>query len=664
MVNAGDLLWTPSKSGAENSRMAALMAWLKKEKQLNFADYHDLWQWSVDNIEDFWQALWEFFELRSSTPYECVLRNRDMPGAQWFPGARLNYARRLLAAGEGQGDQPAIYAVGETSPMREMTWDELTKQVCLLATAMRDMGIKPGDTVAAYLPNIPETTVAFLATASIGAVWSSCSPDFGTDSVLDRFAQIKPKLLFAVDGYVYGGKTFDRRPQVRALADTLTSVAHLVYLPGPAADGKPLTEDAVLWDDLMAAATMEPAQFEFTDTDFSDPLWVVYSSGTTGPPKPFVHGHGGITIEGLKFGGLQLDLNHESCLFFFTTTGWIMWNLLTYGLLNGASVLMVDGNPMAPEPDALWKHVADAGATLIGASPAFINQQIKLGIKPKRDFDMSKVNAMLVSGSPISPEQMLWCYENVQEDLWLVSTSGGTDIASGFVGGSPTLPVYAGEIQTRCLGIDVHALNEEGKPVINEVGELVVCKPMPSMPLYFWDDEGNERYRDSYFDVYPGLWRHGDFLKVNVRGGCFILGRSDSTLNRHGIRIGTAEIYRVLDDLDEIADSIIVNLDLPSGHSFMPLFVVMPEGKQLNDEVRQVIKQALRERYSPRHVPDKIIQMAQVPYTLTGKKLEVPLRKILMGADPSRVASPDAMQNPESLDYYVAYAKAQDDYQI
>lgn len=661
MVNAGDLLWVPSEDAASDSGMARFTAWLKKKKQLDFTDYHDLWQWSVDNVEDFWQAIWEFFEVQSSAPYECVLRSRKMPGAEWFPGARLNYARRLLSAGDGLGDQTAIYAVGETSAMREVSWNEVKAQVFKLATAMRAMGVQPGDTVAAYLPNIPEAMVAFLATASIGAVWSSCSPDFGADSVLDRFAQIKPKVLFAVDGYVYGGKTFDRRPQVRELADKLTSLKHLVYLPGPVADGTPLTVDAVLWDDLLAS-TAAAAEFEFTDTGFNDPLWVVYSSGTTGPPKPFVHGHGGIILEGLKFGSLQLNLNSESCLFFFTTTGWIMWNLLTYGLLNGAAVLMVDGNPMAPEPDSLWQHAADAGATLVGASPAFINQQIKLGIKPKNAHDMSRVSSMLVSGSPISPEQMLWCYQNVQEDLWLVSTSGGTDIASGFVGGSPTLPIYAGEIQTRCLGIDVHALNAHGEPVINEVGELVVRKPMPSMPLYFWGDEGYKRYQDSYFDVYPGMWCHGDFLKVNERGGCFILGRSDSTLNRHGIRIGTAEIYRVLDDLDEIADSIIVNLDLPGGHSFMPLFVVMPEGEGLTDAVRQIIKNSLRERYSPRHVPDKIIQMAAVPYTLTGKKLEVPLRKILMGADPNKVASPDAMQNPESLDYYVAYAKSQQDY--
>ncbi len=662
MVNEGDLLWTPSNAFRENSKLAGFMRWLAENKGLHFEHYDALWQWSVDNIEAFWEAAWQYFGLHSSTPYSQVLASSKMPGAKWFPGARLNYARNLLAA--GSGEKTAIYAVGEQSAMREVSWRQLQTQVFKLATAMRDMGISPGDRVASYLPNIPETIVAFLATASIGAVWSSCSPDFGADSVLDRFAQIEPKLLFATDGYIYGGKTFDRRESARTLARELKSLRHLVYLPGPVADGEALTPQAKDWRELLSGPEISAADFEFEDTAFNHPLWIVYSSGTTGPPKPFVHGHGGVVLEGLKFGHLHLNLDADACLFFFTTTGWIMWNLLTYGLLCGASVLLVDGNPMAPEPDALWQHAADAGATLVGASPAFINQQMKLGIQPNQKFDLSRVSTMLVSGSPISPEQMQWCYENVQQDLWLVSTSGGTDIASGFVGGAPTLPVYAGEIQARCLAVDVHALDDAGEALIDEVGELVVRKPMPSMPLYFWGDTNHERYHDSYFDVYPGQWRHGDFLKVNLRGGCFILGRSDSTLNRHGIRIGTAEIYRVLDDLEEIADSIIVNLELPGSHSFMPLFVVMPEGRELTEEIQQVIKKSLRERYSPRHVPDRIIRMAAVPYTLTGKKLEVPLRKILMGAAPDKVASPDAMQNPESLELYVDYATNQKDYEV
>lgn len=666
MVNEGDLLWTPSAERKNSSKLVDFMRWLQANKGLEFADYDALWQWSVDNIESFWESAWQYFDLDSATTYAQVLSNQPMPGATWFAGARINYARNVLAA--GAGDKTAIHAVGEQSAMRQVSWQALQSQVFKLATQMRELGIAPGDRVASYLPNIPETMVAFLATASIGAVWSSCSPDFGADSVLDRFAQIEPKLLFATDGYVYGGKTFNRRDSVRTLTQELKSLRQVIYLPGPAADGQALTAQAIIWDDLLSGPEVGETEFEFADTDFNAPLWIVYSSGTTGPPKPFVHGHGGVLLEGLKFANFHLDLHADSCLFFFTTTGWMMWNLLTYGLLCGASILLVDGNPMAPEPDALWQHAADAGATAVGASPAFINQQMKLGIVPKEKFDLSRVTTLLVSGSPISPEQMQWCYQNVQDDLWLVSASGGTDIVSGFVGGVPTLPVYAGEIQARCLAVDAHALSDTGEPLTGQVGELVIRKPMPSMPLYFWGDENQARYQDSYFDVYPGQWRHGDFLKVNARGGCFILGRSDSTLNRHGIRIGTAEIYRVLDDLESIADSIIVNLDLPGGRSFMPLFVVMPENEEqtqeLTEAVRQNINQALRERYSPRHVPDKIIAMDSVPYTLTGKKLEVPLRKILLGADPNKVASPDAMQNPESLALYQAYAGTQDDYDL
>ncbi|MAA74801.1 MAG: acetoacetate--CoA ligase [Salinisphaeraceae bacterium] len=664
MTQAGDQLWVPPKDFRQRTHVAQFMAWLKENRGHDFTDYHALWAWSAESIEDFWASIWDYFDFDklATRGYDEVLSSREMPGARWFSGARLNYARVVFAGGAGPGT--AMYAVGEQSAMRQVSWDEMKSGAMRLAESMRELGIGPGDRVASYLPNVPETMMAFLATASIGAIWSSCSPDFGADSVVDRFAQIEPKLLFATDGYVYGGKTFDRRDSVRDLVEQLPGLAHVVYLPGPAGDGGSLTDRALNWDDLLDRAPVDEADFEFADTDFSDPLWIVYSSGTTGAPKAFVHSHGGAAIEGMKFTRMHLNLGAESCLFFFTTTGWIMWNLLGYGLLAGSSILLVDGNPAAPEPDALWKHAADAGATLVGASPAFLQAQMKLGIVPREKFDLSRVDTMLMSGAPVSPEQTQWCYDNVQQDMWFVSTSGGTDIASGFVGGVPILPCHAGEIQTRCLGVDVHALDDAGRPLIDEVGELVVRNPMPSMPIYFWGDPDFKRYRDAYFDVYPGWWRHGDFLKINKRGGCFILGRSDSTLNRHGIRIGTAEIYRVTDDIDAIADSIIVNLDVPDRGSFMPLFVTMPDGAELTDTVRDTIRQALRSRYSPRHVPDSIIQAPGIPYTLTGKRMEVPLRKILLGAAPEEVSSPDAMQNPDCLAFYSRYRDTQTEYRL
>lgn len=661
MAEAGDKLWQPSEARCEATELAGFSRWLG-ERGKPFADYESLWAWSADSIEDFWEAVWAYFNVDAiaSRGYERVLTDRRMPGAEWFPGARLNFARAALMP--GRDDDVAVHAVGETSPLRRVTRAELRQAVFTLASELRARGVQPGDRVASYLPNVPEALIAFLATASIGAVWSSCSPDFGADSVVDRFAQIAPRVLLYTDSYTYGGKDFDRRDSVRALIDALPSLELVVHVPGPI--GEPAGPGSLAWDALFEGGPVASEDFDYADTAFGDPLWIVYSSGTTGPPKPFVHGHGGATLEGLKQARLHFNLSPGSSLFVFTTTGWIMWNLLVYGLLAGSSILMMDGNPMAPEPDSLWRHAAAAGATALGLSPAFVAQQMKLGATPNRDHDLARVEALLMSGSPVSPAQMAWCYENINRDLWLASISGGTDIASAFVGGVPTLPVYAGEIQARCLGVDVHALNDNGEPVIGEVGELVVRKPMPSMPLYFWGDDDGSRYRDAYFNDYPGLWRHGDFFKVNERGGCFILGRSDSTLNRHGIRIGTAEIYRVVDEMEALRDSVIVNLDLPDGGSFMPLFVVLPEGESLDDALRGRINQALRSKYSPRHVPDRIIQATAIPYTLTGKKMEVPLRKILLGAAPQAVASPDAMGNPEALDFYLEYRETQSDYPL
>ncbi|WP_421861278.1 acetoacetate--CoA ligase [Parvibaculum sp.] len=659
MANMGDLLWTPSREMVSDANITAFTAWLN-ERGHDFKNYEDVRRWSADDIEGFWGAIWQYFDVTSSTPYDCVMRGSRMPGAEWFPGSRVNYIRALLS--KGDGEKTAIHAAGEAGPARKISWAELQDQVFKLATSMRELGIKPGDRVVSYMPNIPEAAVAFFATASIGAVWSSCSPDFGSASVIDRFGQITPKLMFVTDSYRYGGKDFDRRTEVRAMADALPSLQHVVHVKGssPAFNSEAVVEGAHAWETLVNRAPVK--DFEFEDTAFDHPLWIVYSSGTTGLPKPFVHGHGGVLLEALKFTHFHLNLKPSSCMFYFTTTGWVMWNILLSGLVAGSAVVLYDGNPVAPKADRLWELAAETGMTLFGASPTFLNGQMKAGIHPNKLYDMSKMKSILLGGSPVMPEHMEWCFENLQSDIWVTSQSGGTDVASAFVGGMPTLPVHAGEIQTRCLGVDVQAFDDEGKSVTGEVGELVVCKPMPSMPLYFWNDEGGHRYHDSYFDTYEGHWRHGDYFKVNERGGCFILGRSDSTLNRFGVRIGTAEIYRTIEGLEEIEDSIIVNLDLPGGNFFMPLFVVMQKGEALTDEVKTKINKALREKYSPRHVPDRIYEIDAVPYTLTGKKMEVPVRKILLGAALEKAASRDAMANPDAIDYFVRFAKMQTEY--
>lgn len=662
MVAMGELLWSPSSRIKAEANLTAFMKWLA-ERDRTFNSYEALRQWSVSDIEGFWQAIWDYFGVHSHTPYECVLRARRMPDAEWFPGARVNYIQHLLA--QGPDNRIAIYAAGEEGPVARLTWGELREKVFTLAEALRKLGVGPGDRVASYMPNISETAVAFFATASIGAVWSSCSPDFGSASVIDRFSQIAPKVLFTIDSYRYGGKSFDRASEVRAMIAALPSLRHVVHVPG--AEARPastISASAIDWNSLFTEPVRRAEDFSFEDTAFDHPLWIVYSSGTTGLPKPFVHGHGGILMEALKFTHFHMNLKPNSCMFYFTTTGWVMWNILLSGLVAGSAVVLYDGNPMSPTPDRLWRLAEETGMTYFGASPTYLGQQMKLGIRPNEFFDLRRMDSILLGGSPVMPEHMLWCYENIGPDLWVTSQSGGTDVASAFVGGVPLLPVHAGEIQARLLGVDVHAYDDAGHPIVNEVGELVVAKAMPSMPLYFWNDEGMSRYRDSYFDVYPGKWRHGDYFKVNDRGGCFILGRSDSTLNRYGVRIGTAEIYRTIESLDEIADSIIVNLDLPGGNFFMPLFVVLREGLTLTNEIEDKIRKALREKYSPRHVPDRIYQIAAVPYTLTGKKMEVPVRKILLGVSVDKAASRDAMANPGAIAFFANFAETQTEYKI
>jgi len=647
------LLWEPTEALKRQARITDYMKWLEREKGLTLQTRGELWQWSVDHLEDFWASLWEHFHINASKPYTSVLKERKMPGAEWFSGAELSYAEHMFR--HATSDHPALLFQSESRPLREVSWDELRRKVGAVAHALRTMGVQRGDRVVSYMPNIPETLMAFLACASIGAIWSSCSPDFGTSSVIDRFKQIEPKALFAVDGYQYGGKQFDRLALVADIQRELPTLQHTILLPylNQQATTEGLAR-AILWDDLLA----REAELTFEQLPFDHPLWVLYSSGTTGLPKAIVQGQGAILLEHMKQLSLDLDLKSGDRFFWFTTTGWMMWNLLIGGLLVGATIVMYDGSPAYPDMGVLWKYAQDAGMTLFGASAGYIASCMKAGIEPARTYDLSKLHGLGSTGSPLPPEGFRWVYEQVKPDIWLASVSGGTDVCSAFVGGCILLPVYAGELQCRSLGASVQAFDEQGQPLIDEVGELVITEPMPSMPLFFWNDPGNKRYLESYFTMYPGIWRHGDWIQITPHGSAIIYGRSDSTINRQGIRMGSSELYRVVEGFPEVLDSLIVGVELPGGNYYMPLFVVLREGVTLDDALKTRLKQALRSNISPHHVPDEILAISEVPYTLSGKKMEVPVKKLLMGLPIEKAVSRDAMKNPQCLDYFVEFANA------
>jgi len=671
-VREGDLLWTPSAAQIADANVTKFMDWLARERGLRFRDYAELWQWSVQELEEFWRAIWDYFGIQSSHPYSRVLGKRSMPGAEWFPGARLNYAEHILRHERAGVD--ALLFGNETTPLAGVCWESFGKRVRILATHLRGLGVRPGERVVAFMPNIPETMIAMLATAAIGAIWACCSPDFGSHGVIDRMQQLTPKVLICVDGYRYAGKAFDRRAELAEIISALASLAHVIYLPYLDEDTQPLREGALLWNDLMKSGSAErgdsvlnPAareNFAFEQVPFGHPLWVLFSSGTTGLPKAVVQSHGGILLEQLKLQHFHMDFRAGDRAFFYTTSGWMMWNFLASMPLSGVCPILYDGNPTYPEPSVLWKIAQDARVSFFGASPAYVEMMSKAGIVPRERYDLTRLRAVMPAGSPVSPECTAWFYRNVKEDLWVATGSGGTDCCTGFVSGVPTQPVYAGEIQARSLGVSALAFDAHGKSVTDEVGELVLTEPMPSMPIYFWNDQDGSRYRDAYFIDFPGVWRHGDFFRVNARGGCFVLGRSDATLNRMGVRIGTAEIYRALNSLHEIEDALVVNLDLPAGAFFMPLFVKLARGIHLDGALERKIKDQLRREYSPRHVPDRVIQAPDIPVTLTRKKMEVPVRKILMGVPLADAANRNAMANPESLDFFVHYAKTQTDYSL
>jgi acetoacetyl-CoA synthetase len=662
VVREGDLLWTPSASWIADTNLTAFTAWLARERGRTFQQYADLWEWSVSSVEDFWQAIWDYFEVCSSSPPESVLESRAMPGARWFSGARLNYAEHVLRRARPGSD--ALMYLSETTPLTGMPWDAFGDQVRILASQLRVMGVKPGDRVVAYLPNIPQAMIAMLATVAIGAIWAICSPDFGSEGALDRLKQLSPKLLFCGDGYRYGGKEFDRRSELAKIIDALATIEHIVYLPLLSSGSYLPYAKTVAWNELLNRLPVSAEAFQFEQVPFGHPLWVLFSSGTTGPPKAIVHSHGGILLEMLKLISLHMDLHPGERMFFFSTTGWMMWNFLASSLLCGVCPVLYDGNPAFPDVDVLWKMAQDSGATFFGASPTYVDMMSKAGIVPGEKFDLTHLRAIMPAGSPVTPGHTAWFYRNVKRDLWVCSGSGGTDCCTGFVGGVPTQPVYAGEIQAPHLAVSAKAFDEHGHGLIDEVGELVITQPMLSMPVFFWNDPGNQRYLDTYFSNYPGIWRHGDFFRMNSRGGCFVLGRSDSTLNRYGIRIGTAEIYRALASLDEIDDALIVNLDLPGGRFFMPLFVKLRTEKSLNADLTKKIADSLRTQYTPRHVPDKVIEVPDIPKTLTGKKMEVPVRKILMGVSAEKAANRSAMVNPHALDFFTDYVNNQTDYAL
>jgi acetoacetyl-CoA synthetase len=650
------VLWAPAPERIEQARITAFVDWLATERGLTFPDYEALWSWSVTDLEGFWSAIWQFFDVQASHPYERVLADKRMPGAVWFPGARLNFVDQVFR--HRTPARPAIVFRNEAGERTEIGWEDLYAQVTNLATGLRKLGIKPGDRVVAYLPNVPETVVAFLAVAAVGAVWSLCSPDMGPVAVLDRFRQIEPKVLIACDGYRYGGKAYERGDVVAQLRAELPSVRHTIGVG--TLNKRAAFPGALDWSELVKAQS-NAQSLQTEHVAFDHPLWVVYSSGTTGMPKAIVHGHGGILIETLKGTGLHNDVGPADRFNWYSSTGWIMWNCQVAALLVGCTICIYDGNPGWPDFRALWRFVAEERITFFGAGAAYYANCIKAGVEPGKDFDLSALRALGSTGSPLSTDAYRWIYTAVKRDLWLTAVSGGTDFAGAFVTGLTTLPVYEGEMQCRALGAKVEAWDESGAPKLDEVGELVCAAPMPSMPLYFWNDPGDARLRESYFDMFPGVWRHGDWIRLVPRPeavGSIIYGRSDATINRHGIRMGTAELYRAVEALPEVLDSLVVDLEFLGRESYMPLFVVLRPGVELDEPLRARINGEIKLALSARHVPNEIIAINEVPRTLSGKKMELPIKKLLLGHPLEKVANPDAMANPASLNWFVAFASA------
>jgi acetoacetyl-CoA synthetase len=643
---AGEILWEPTPESIERSRMGQYVGWLEATRGLTFDDYPHLWEWSVRDLDGFWSSVWEYFDVDGGPAPTPVLRRREMPGAEWFPGVALNYAAHCL---RDRGNPLALVSHSQTRPPVALTFADLSDQVARVRAGLQRLGVGRGDRVAAYMPNIAETVVAFLATASLGAVWSSCAPEFGTRSVVDRFQQIEPRVLLTIDGYRYGARTIDRRDEVAAIRAALPTLEATVTLPylGDHATGP-------TWDDLLA----ESGSLEFEPVPFDHPLYILYSSGTTGLPKAIVHGHGGILLEHLKAIALHGDLGPDDTFFWFSTTGWMMWNYLVSGLLVGATVVAYDGDPASPDLMTLWRFAAEVGITAFGTSAPFLLACRKAGLRPGADVDLSRLRTVGSTGAPLPAEGFRWVYDAVKPELLLASISGGTDVCTAFVGMAPLLPVRAGEIACRYLGAAVDAFDAGGNPVVDQLGELVITEPMPSMPVAFWNDADGSRYRAAYFEDFPGVWRHGDWITIAADGSCAITGRSDATLNRGGVRLGTSEFYAIVESLPEIGDSLVVHMeDAEGGAGELILFVALNEGAVLDDSLRRRIGDELRRALSPRHVPDEIIAVPAVPRTLSGKKLEVPVKRILGGVAPDVAASAGALADAGALAPFEAIAR-------
>ncbi len=635
------ILWQPSPTVREQANLTHFMTWLKTAKGLAFDGYDDLWAWSVTEMESFWECLWQYFNIAHDGRYQQVCRG-TMPAVRWFEGTHVSYCEHAFR--NGPHEQTALISINEQGTVQHLTYGALRQQVAKLQRYLQTVGVKPGDRVAAYLPCAAEATIAFLAVNSIGAIWSSCSPDFGTQAVVDRFAQIEPVMLIATDRYHYGGKTFSKTETVKEIIALLPSVKTTI-LVGAAAWPKTIT-----WNQIQQEADSE---LTFHRSAFNDPIWILFSSGTTGLPKAIVQSTGGILLEHLKYLSFHQDVKPGERCFWYTTTGWMMWNYIQSSLLLGATVVLYDGSPAYPTLDHLWKLADDQQWNHFGTSAGFVLACLKAEIQPNRARGFDALRSIGSTGSTLPPEGFEWVYDHVKKDVWLTSMSGGTDVCSAFVGGNPLWPVRKGEIQCRALGCALEAWNDNGKPLTGEVGEMVIVKPMPSMPVFFWADPNFTRYRESYFETYPSVWRHGDWIEITTHQGVIIYGRSDATLNRGGVRIGTSEVYRAVDKVSEVKDSLIICLEKDHGEFYMPLFVVMAEGYTLTDEVRKKINHTLRNDCSPRHVPDDIIAVPDIPYTISGKKTETPIKKILMGRDPEKVVNAGSLRNPEALSFFI-----------